>query len=101
MAKYPIKTTIYVISQLLIFFLEKGVIYSSVGLDYSKILNTENFIDNNVNKYSLFSLVVYRGYRERGNYTDKYEKKDSWHYISVSSYKKIDPKEINDKNTII
>ena len=98
--KYSIKTTIYNIPEYFILCLEREKIHSSPGLEYPKILNARDFCDNN-NKYSLFSLIVYFGDRERGHYTAKCEKKDSWYHISDSNYKKIGANEIYDKNSII
>ena len=99
--KYSIKTTIYDIPEYLILCLEKEMIYSSPGLEYPKIINASDFTENNNGKYSLFSLIVYFGDRERGHYTAKCEKNDIWYHISDSVYKTIALNEIKDKNSII
>lgn len=99
--KYSIKTSIYDIPEYFILCLEKEMIYTSPGLNYPKILDTRDFTENIYAKYSLNSLIVYFGDRERGHYTAKCEKKDSWYHISDSNYKKIEQNEIIDKNAII
>jgi ubiquitin C-terminal hydrolase len=73
--KYSIKTSIYDIPKYFILCLEKEIIYSSPCLDYQKIIDAKDFTDNNTNKYSLFSLIIYYGDRERGHYTAKCKKR--------------------------
>jgi len=103
--KYSIKTSIYSIPEYFILCLEKESIYSSSGLNYPKILDAKDFTNNNNDRYSLYSFIVYFGDRERGHYTAKCDKINNWYYISDNSYKIIDPKdlpkEINDRNAII
>ena len=99
--KYSIKTTIYDIPEYFILCLEKEIIYSSPCLEYPKILDSRDFTQNISDKFSLISIIAYFGDRERGHYTAKCEKKDNWYHISDSNYKKIEPKEINDRNAII
>ena len=99
--KYSIKTSIYDIPEYFILCLEKETIYSSPCLDYPKILDSKDFTDNITDKYSLVSLIVYLGDRDRGHYTAICEKNDNLYHISDSNYTKIEPNEINDRNAII
>ena len=99
--KYSIKTTIYNIPEYFILCIEKEQIHSFSGLNYPRILETKEFMNNDSSKYSLFSLIVYSGDRERGHYTAKCFQNNDLYHISDSYYKKVDEREINDKNSII
>ena len=99
--KYSIKTIIYNIPEYFILCIEKEMIHSFSGLNYPRKLETKKFMNNDNSKYSLFSLIVYTGDRERGHYTAKcFQNKDLYH-INDSDYKKVNEEEINDKNSII
>ena len=99
--KYSIKTSIYNIPEYFILCLEKESIYNSSGLQYPRILDAKNFTNNISDKYSLYSLIVYFGDRERGHYTAKCDKISNWYHISDNNYRTIDQNDINDKNAII
>jgi ubiquitin C-terminal hydrolase len=99
--QYSIKTSIYSIPDYFILCLEKEFIYSSKGLDYPIILNTEKFMEKSCGNYILNSLIEYSGNRKAGHYTAKISQNNKWYYISDGNYKKINDKEVKDSNAII
>ena len=82
--KYSIRTTIYNIPEYFILCIEKEMIHSFSGLNYPRILKTKEFMNNDNSKYSLFSLIVYSGDRERGHYTAKCFQNNDLYNISDS-----------------
>jgi ubiquitin C-terminal hydrolase len=69
-----------------LFMIFQNILYY-ICLDYQKIIDAKDFTDNNTDRERDIILLNV--------------KKDNWYHISDSSYKKIEPNEINDINAII
>lgn len=68
---YSIETKIYNISKYFIICLEKETVYHSPGIEFSKLLNTKQFMEIPCQNYYLNSLIEYSGNRKSGHYTAK------------------------------
>ena len=98
--RYSIQNIIFSIPKYLILCLEKESSYYS-GINYTKELNTSQFMDDSYGIYELDSIIEYSGDKTAGHYAAKVCQDNKWYLIDDTRFYKIDDFDALSKAAII